>query len=65
MMMRTSEIYMANSAEPAGIDTFNNNVVWAIHKTYHKVSTASSGAAQLEHDTIFDIPFIAHWKIGE
>ena len=35
-MIRTSEIDMAISVEPAGIDTFINNAAWAIHKTYHK-----------------------------
>jgi len=28
-MMRTSEIDMANSVEPAGIDTFIDNTAWA------------------------------------
>jgi hypothetical protein len=36
-MMRTSEIDMATSDEPAEIDTFINNAAWAIHKTYHKI----------------------------
>ena len=45
MMMCTSEIDMANSDEPADIDTFINNAAWAIHKTYHKIIKAS-GAAQ-------------------
>ena len=46
MMMRTSEIDMANSDEPTDIDTFINNAAWAIHKTYHKILNASPGAAQ-------------------
>ena len=37
MMMHTSEIDMANSDEPADIDTFINNAAWAIRKTYHKI----------------------------
>ena len=37
MMMCTSEIDMANSDEPADIDTFINNAAWAIRKTYHKI----------------------------
>jgi hypothetical protein len=65
MMMRTSEIDMANSVEPASIDTFINNAAWAIRKTYHKILKAAPGAAQLEHDTIFDVLFEAHWYIGE
>jgi hypothetical protein len=66
MMMHTSEIDMANSDEPADIDTFINKSAWAIHKKYHKILKASPGAAQtLEHDTICDGPFVAHWYIGE
>jgi hypothetical protein len=61
MMMRTSEIDMANSVEPAGIDTFINNAAWAIRKTYHKILKDSPGAAQLKHDTIFDVRFVACW----
>ncbi len=36
-MMLTSETDMANSVEPANIDTFINNAAWAIRKTYHKI----------------------------
>ena len=46
MMMLTSEIDMANSDEPADIDTFINNAAWAIRKTYHIILKASPGAAQ-------------------
>jgi hypothetical protein len=46
MMMRTSEIDMANSDKPADIDTFTNNSAWAIRKTYHKILKASPGPAQ-------------------
>jgi hypothetical protein len=34
-MMRTSEIDMAESVEPADIDTFIDNAAWAIRSTYH------------------------------
>ncbi len=62
----TSEIDMANSDEPADIDTFNNNAAWAIRKTYHRILKVSPGTAKKqEHDTIFNVPFIAHWYIGE
>jgi hypothetical protein len=61
MMMLTSEIDMDYSVEPANIDTFINNAAWAIDKTYHKILKASSGAATPEQDTIFDVPFVAHW----
>ncbi len=63
--MHTSEIDMANSDEPADIDTFINNAAWAIRKTYHKILKASPGTAQLEYDTVFDVSFVAHWYIGE
>ena len=46
MMMRPFEIDMANSDEPADIDTFINNTAWAIRKKYHKILKASPGAAQ-------------------
>ncbi len=46
MMMRTSETEMANSDEPADIDTFITNAAWAICKTYHKILKGSPGAAQ-------------------
>ena len=44
MMTRTSETDMANSDEPADIDT--NNAALAICKTYDKILKASPGAAQ-------------------
>jgi hypothetical protein len=66
MMMRTSEIGMANSVEPADIDTFINNAAWAICSTYHPLLKASPGAAIFGLDMLFDIPFVADWKqIGE
>jgi hypothetical protein len=65
-MMRTSEIDMAKSVEPAIIDTFIDNAAWAIHSTYHTVLKASPGAAIFGHVMLFDVPFIADWKqIGE
>ncbi len=56
-----SEIDMTNSVEPADIDTFINNAAWAIHHTCHRILKASPGAATPKQDTIFDVPFIAHW----
>jgi hypothetical protein len=44
-MMRTSELDMADSVEPADIDTFIGNAAWAIRPTYHTVLKASPGAA--------------------
>ncbi len=65
-MMRTSELDMADSVEPADIDTFIGNAAWAIRPTYHTVLKASPGAAIFGWDMLFDIPFIADWKqIGD
>jgi len=64
--MHTSEIDMANSVEPADIDTFIDNAAWAIHSIYHTVLKASLGAAIFGRDMLFDILFVADWKqIGE
>ncbi len=46
MAMHTSEIDMANSDEPADIDTFINNAAWAICKIYHKKLKASPDTTQ-------------------
>ena len=64
--MRTSDIDMAKSVEPADIDTFIDDAAWAIRSTYHTVLKASPGAAIFERDMFFDVPFIADWRqIGE
>jgi hypothetical protein len=65
-MMRTSELDMADSVEPADIDTFIDNAEWAIRSTYHTVIKASPGAAIFGWDMLFDIPYIADRKqIGD
>jgi hypothetical protein len=65
-MMRSSKIDMAESVEPADIDTFIDNVAWAICSTCHMVLKPSPGAAIFGQDMLFDIPFIADWKqIGD
>jgi hypothetical protein len=65
-MMCTSELDMADSVEPADIDTFIDNAAWAIHSTYHTVWKASPGAAIFGRDMLFYIPFVADWKqIGD
>ncbi len=64
--MRTSELDMADSVEPADIDTFINNAAWAICSTYHTVLKASPGAAIFGRGMLFDILFVADWKqIGD
>ena len=65
-VLRTAEIDMADSLKPSDIDVFISDTAWAICSTYHTVLNASSGAAILGQDKLFDIPFIADWKkIGE
>ncbi len=60
--MRTSELDMADSVDPADIDTFIDNAAWAIFSTYHTVLKAPLGAAIFGRDMLFDILFIADWK---
>jgi hypothetical protein len=60
--MCTSELDMADSVDPADIDTFIDNAAWAICSTYHTVLKASPGAAIFGRDMLFDIPFVADWK---
>ncbi len=65
-MMRTFELDMADSVDPADIDTFIANAARAIHSTYHTVLKASPGAAIFGQDMLFNIPLVADWKqIGE
>jgi hypothetical protein len=65
-MMCISEFDMADSVEPADIDTFIDNAAWAIRSIYHTVLKASPGAAIFGRDMLFDIPFVADWKqIGD
>jgi hypothetical protein len=65
-MMRTSKLDMADSFDPADIDTFIDNAAWAIFSTYHTVLKASPDAAIFGRDMLFDIPFVADWKqIGD
>ncbi len=51
-MMRTSELDMADSVEPADIDTFIDNAAWAICSTYYPVLKASPGAAIFGQDML-------------
>jgi hypothetical protein len=65
-MMRTSEIDMDKSVEPADIDTFIDHAAWAIRSTYHTVLKASPGAAIFGFDMLFDMLFLADskkWRI--
>ncbi len=66
MMMRTSEKDMANSDEPTDIDTFINNAAWAIRKNIpYNIKSLTRRSTTLEYDTIFNVPFVAHWYIVE
>jgi hypothetical protein len=53
---------MAESDEPADIDTLIDNAAWAICSTYHRVLKVSPGAAIFGQVMPFNIPFIADWK---
>ena len=61
-MLCTSEKDMAESVEPADIDTFIENAALAIHSTYHTVLKASPGAAIFRQDMLVDVLFKAYWK---
>ncbi len=45
------------------INVFLSDAAWTICSTYHIVLKASPGAAILGRDMLFDILFIADWKI--
>jgi hypothetical protein len=65
-MMHASVLDMADSVDPADIDTFIDNAAWAICSTYNTVLKASPGATIFGWDMLFDIPFVADWKqIGD
>jgi hypothetical protein len=65
-MLRTAELYMADSFTSNDVDVFLDNAAWAIRSTYHMVLKASPGAAIFGQDMLFDIPFVDDWrKIGE
>jgi hypothetical protein len=65
-MLRTSELDMAKTVKPSGIDVFLSDAAWAICFTYLTVLKASPGAAIFGQDMLFNFPSIADWqKIGE
>ena len=45
VMIRTSELDMADSVAPNDVDVVLTNASWAIRSTYHTVLKASLGAA--------------------
>ncbi len=62
-MLRTAKLDMAKSINASDIDIFLADAPWAICSTHHTVLKASPGAAIFGQDMLFDIPFIADWKI--
>ena len=65
-MLRTSELYMADTINESDIADFLTNAAWAVQSTYHTVQETSPGVAIFGRDMLFDIPFLADWsKIGE
>ena len=61
-MIGTSEINMQETCMPEMTDNVTTNIGWAIPSTYHTVFGASSGAAVLGRDILFDIPYIDNWS---
>ena len=59
VIVRTSEINMADSVAPSAIDSVLPNASWAILSTYHTVLKASPGAAIFGREIMFNIPYIA------
>jgi hypothetical protein len=62
-MLRTAELNMAKSVNASDINIFLADAAWAICSTHHTVLKASSDAVIFGQDMLFDIPFIADWKI--
>ncbi len=62
-MLCTAKLDMAKSVNASDIDIFIADAAWAICSTHHTVLKASPGAAIFGRDMLFDIPFIADWKI--
>jgi hypothetical protein len=62
-MLRTVKLDMAKLVNASDIYIFLADAAWAICSTHHTVLKASPGAAIFGQDMLFDIPFIANWKI--
>ncbi len=62
--MRTSELDMADSVDPADIDTFIDNATWAVCSTYNITHSIKSltRCSYIWTDMLFNIPFVADWK---
>jgi hypothetical protein len=62
-MLHTAKLDMAELVNASDIDIFIADATWTICSTHHTVLNASPGAAIFGRDMLFDIPFIADWKI--
>jgi hypothetical protein len=66
ILIRTTELDMADSVAPSDIDAVLTDASWKIRSTYHTVLKAFPRTAIFEQEMMFDIPFIADWKkIGD
>ncbi len=59
----TAKLDMAELVNASDINIFLADATWAIRSTHHTVLKALPGAAIFGRDMLFDIPFIADWKI--
>jgi hypothetical protein len=62
-MLRTVKLDMTKLVNASDINIFLADAAWAICSKYHTVLKASPSAAIFGQDMLFDIPFIADWKI--
>jgi hypothetical protein len=62
-MLCTAKLDMAKLVNASDIDIFIADAAWAIPSTHHTVLKASAGAGIFGQDMLFDILFIADWKI--
>jgi hypothetical protein len=62
-MLRTAKLNMAKLVNTSDINIFLADAAWAICSTHHRVLKASSGTAIFGRDMLFEILFIADWKI--
>jgi hypothetical protein len=62
-MLCTAKLDMVKLVNASDINIFLADAPWAICSIHHTVLKASPGAAIFGQDMLFDIPFIANWKI--
>ncbi len=62
-MLCTAKLNIAESVNASDIDIFLAGAAGAIPSINHAVLKASPGSAIFGQDMLFDIPFIADWKI--